>query len=65
MNVPLWVWIVTLAVTIAFLLVDIVVIARRPHVPSMGEASRHLAFFVGSAILFGIGIGVFSGSGAL
>ncbi len=61
MNVPLWVWIVTLAVTIAFLLVDIVVIARRPHVPSMGEASRHLAFFVGSAILFGIGIGVFSG----
>ena len=61
MNVPLWVWIVTLAVTIAFLLVDIVVIARRPHVPSMGEASRHLAFFVGSAILFGIGIGIFSG----
>ncbi len=61
MNIPLWVWIVTIAVTVAFLLVDIVVIARRPHVPSMGEAARHLAFFVGSAILFGIGIGVFSG----
>lgn len=61
MNIPLWVWIVTIAVTVAFLLVDIVVIARRPHVPSMGEASRHLAFFVGSAILFGIGIGIFSG----
>lgn len=63
MNIPLWVWIVTIAVTVAFLLVDIVVIARRPHVPSMGEASRHLAFFVGSAILFGIGIGIFSGWG--
>lgn len=61
MNVPLWVWIVTLAVTTAFLLVDIFVIARRPHVPTMAEVSRHLAFFIGCAIAFGIGVGVLSG----
>lgn len=62
MNVPLWVWIVTLTVTITFLLVDILVIARRPHVPSMGECARHLAFFVGSAIIFGLGVWYFSGA---
>ena len=44
------VWGITLVVTVAALFVDIVVIARRPHEPSMGEASRHLAFFVGLAV---------------
>lgn len=62
MNVPLWVWIATLGVTTAFLLVDVFVIARRPHVPSMGEAGRHLAFFIGCAVLFGIGVWFFSGA---
>ncbi|MEP7160031.1 MAG: TerC family protein [Dermatophilaceae bacterium] len=61
MNLPLWVWIVTLGITIAFLLVDVLVIARRPHVPSMGECARHLAFFVGSAVVFGIGVWAFAG----
>lgn len=61
MNIPLWVWVVTLAVTSAFLLVDILVIARRPHVPSMGEAGRHLAFFIGTAVAFGIGVWVLAG----
>lgn len=61
MHVHLWVWVVTLAVMIAFLLVDVVVIARRPHKPSMAECARHLAFFVGAAILFGVGIGMISG----
>ncbi|WP_312718086.1 TerC/Alx family metal homeostasis membrane protein [Mobilicoccus sp.] len=61
MDVQLWVWIVTLTVMTTFLLIDIVVIARRPHKPSMAEAARHLAFFVGSAILFGLGIGLISG----
>ncbi len=62
MDIPLWVWIATLTVTLAFLSVDVLVIARRPHVPSMGEAGRHLAFFVGSAIAFGIGVWIFAGS---
>ncbi|MBK7723377.1 MAG: TerC family protein [Austwickia sp.] len=61
MNIPLWVWAVTLTVTLAFLLIDVVVIARRPHVPSMGEAGRHLAFFVGAAVAFGIGVWVLAG----
>lgn len=61
MNIPFWVWAVTLGFTLTFLLVDVVVIARRPHVPSMGEAGRHLAFFVGTAIAFGIGVWMLAG----
>ncbi len=54
------VWTVTLVLLVGLLAVDILVIARRPHEPSMGEVSRHLVFFVGLAILFGIGLAVFA-----
>ncbi len=54
------VWLVTIVITVGMLLVDLVVIARRPHEPSMAEASRHLAFFVGLAIVFGIGLWAFA-----
>jgi TerC family integral membrane protein len=62
MTVPSWVWVATLAVTLLFLIVDVAVIARRPHVPSMHEAARHLAFFVVAAVLFGAGVWYFAGS---
>jgi tellurite resistance protein TerC len=62
MNVPPWIWILTIGLTGVLLLVDVVVIGRRPHVPSMAEAGRHLAFFVGTAILFGVGVWAFSGA---
>ncbi|GMA19338.1 TerC family protein [Arsenicicoccus piscis] len=62
MSIPLWVWIVTLAVTLAVLLFDIFVIARRPHVPSMGESGRHLAVYVAMAIVFGLGVWFFAGA---
>jgi len=62
MNVPLWVWILTLGVTIAVLWVDVVIIGRRPHVPSMGEAGRYLGMYVALAVLFGLGVWYFSGA---
>ncbi|MDN5790456.1 MAG: TerC family protein, partial [Micrococcales bacterium] len=54
MDIPTWGWYVTIALLAIALFVDVVIIARRPHVPSMGEAGRHLAFFIGLAVLFGI-----------
>jgi tellurite resistance protein TerC len=60
-NVPTWVWLATVGAATAFLLVDVFVIGRRPHEPSMGESARHLAFFVGAAIVFGVGVWAFSG----
>ena len=62
MNVPPWVWILTIGLTTVLLLVDVVFIGRRPHVPSMGESARHLAFFVALAVLFGLGVWYFSGA---
>jgi len=62
MNVLPWVWTLTIGLTGVLLLVDVVIIGRRPHVPSMAEAGRHLAFFVTLAILFGLGVWYFSGA---
>jgi tellurite resistance protein TerC len=61
MNVPTWVWLLTVVVTVALLLVDVAIIARRPHEPSHAEAGRHLAFYVGAAVLFGAGVWIFAG----
>jgi tellurite resistance protein TerC len=54
------VWAVTLVVTVGVLLVDLLIIGRRPHEPSMREVSVHLAFFVGLAVLFGAALWIFA-----
>jgi len=59
------VWGVTLVLTIGLLLVDLLVIARRPHEPTMGEAARHLVFFVGLAVVFGAALWMFAEPHAL
>jgi tellurite resistance protein TerC len=56
------VWTVTLVITIGLLIVDVFVIGRRPHEPSTREVSISLAFFIGLAVLFGIGVWVFAGA---
>ena len=54
------VWAITVVVTIGVLLVDLLIIGRRPHEPSMKEVSTHLAVFIGMAVLFGIGLWIFA-----
>jgi tellurite resistance protein TerC len=54
------IWLITLVVTVGVLLVDLLIIARRPHEPSMAEVSRHLAFFIGLAVVFGVALWVFA-----
>jgi len=54
MDVPAWGWLLTIGLMTAFLFVDVFVIARRPHEPSMTEAGRHLAFYISAAVLFGL-----------
>jgi tellurite resistance protein TerC len=61
-NVPTWVWLVTIGLAMAVFAVDIFVIARRPHVPSTREVGTALGVYVGAAILFGLGIWYFAGS---
>ncbi|MFC7331118.1 TerC family protein [Marinactinospora rubrisoli] len=60
MDIQPWVWGVTIAVLLGVIALDFVIIARRPHEPSMREAGIWIAVYVSLAILFGIGIAVFA-----
>lgn len=61
MNVSQLEWIITLGVTLAVLVFDIVFIARRPHEPTMRECAIALSFYVGLAVAFGIWVWNFHG----
>src|SRR5687768_3840643 len=62
MDVPTWLWWSTVLITTGLLIVDVFVIGRRPHEPSTRELSVSLGFFIGLAVLFGIGVWVFAGA---
>jgi len=47
-------WIITLGVTIAVLLFDVVVVARRPHEPTTRECMLYLTIYLGLAVFFGL-----------
>lgn len=61
MNVTPLVWIITIAVTILFFIYEFYAHVRKPHEPTLGESARWSAFYIGLALLFGVGIGVVSG----
>ncbi|ORA22521.1 TerC family protein [Mycobacterium aquaticum] len=62
MHVTQLEWIVTLTVTIAVLLFDVVVIGRRPHEPTTRETAAYLSIYVGLAVAFGVWVWFFHGS---
>lgn len=51
-------WGITIGVTVAVLLFDVVVIARNPHEPTLRECAVALSVYVGAAVLFGVWIWV-------
>ena len=61
MTVSPLVWALTIGVTMAVLVFDVVVIGRRPHEPSHKEVTVALALYVMLAVLFGIGVWVLAG----
>jgi tellurite resistance protein TerC len=62
MHVTQFEWIITLGVTIAVLLFDVIVIGRRPHEPSKRETATYLTIYVGLAVVFGLWVWLFHGS---
>ncbi|OBK79413.1 TerC family protein [Mycobacterium sp. 1164985.4] len=62
MNVSTLEWIITLSVTTAILLFDVIVIGRRPHEPSKRETGVALTIYVSLAIIFGLWTWFFHGS---
>ncbi|MFS0699665.1 TerC family protein [Cellulomonas sp. 179-A 4D5 NHS] len=61
MDVSTPVWIATIAFIVALLAFDFVFHVRKAHVPTLGEAARWSAIYVGIAIAFGIGVWAFGG----
>ena len=61
MNVSQLEWIVTLGVTVAILIFDVVVIARNPHEPTMKECAVALCVYIGLALGFGLWLWNFHG----
>ncbi|HTZ43482.1 MAG TPA: TerC family protein [Jatrophihabitans sp.] len=62
MHVTALAWVLTLSIAAVFLAVDILVLGRRPHEPSRAEVAVGLGFYVGAALLFGLGVWLVSGS---
>ncbi len=54
MHVTTLTWVSTLAVLLAILALDLAIIGRRPHEPSIKESTTWVAVYVGLAILFGL-----------
>ena len=61
MHVSLLAWLVTIGAMAGVLGLDLFVIGRRPHEPSMREVGLLIGVFVALAALFGLGVGLVSG----
>ncbi|HEX6357809.1 TerC family protein [Actinophytocola sp.] len=61
MIVPVWVWLATIGGLLVLLAVDLVIVDRKPHEVTVGEAARWVTFYIACAVAFGIGIWIFSG----
>jgi tellurite resistance protein TerC len=61
MQVTPLIWIITIAVTIAFFVYEYFAHVRIPHEPTIAESARWSAFYIALALLFGVGIGSVSG----
>ncbi len=61
LNITPLVWGITIVITIAFFVYEFFAHVRKPHEPSIGEAARWSAFYIGLALVFGVGIGFVSG----
>ena len=62
MNVPLWLWLVTVVGLTTVICLDFYLISRNPRDPSLKECTLWIACYVGLAVLFGLGILAFEGA---
>ncbi|MCK0177161.1 MULTISPECIES: TerC family protein [Mycobacteriaceae] len=62
MDVPTWVWGLTIAGIAGLLAFDFIFHVRKAHVPTLREAAIWSSLYVGIAVLFGVGVLVFGGT---
>jgi tellurite resistance protein TerC len=61
MEVHLYAWTITAIVMVAILVIDVLIIGRRPHEPSMTEAGIFVGIYVTLAVAFGFGVWAIAG----
>ncbi|MGY1821728.1 TerC family protein [Geodermatophilus sp. SYSU D00079] len=61
MDVPFWVWAITVAAIVGMLVFDFVGHVRTPHAPTLRESAIWSAVYVGIAIVFGLLVLWFAG----
>jgi len=62
MNVPAWLWVVTVIGLTAVIFFDFYLISRNPRDPSMRECTAWIGVYVALAVLFGLGVFAFAGA---
>jgi tellurite resistance protein TerC len=62
MDVPFWVWAITIAAIVGMLVFDFVGHVRTPHAPSLREAATWSAVYIGIAVVFGVLVFWFGGA---
>ena len=63
LDLPVWVWVATMSGIAAVIAFDFYLVARKPHEPSFRESLYWVLFYVGLAVLFGLGVTLFAGPG--
>ncbi|MCP2255336.1 tellurite resistance protein TerC [Prauserella aidingensis] len=61
MSVPFWLWAATIGGLIVLLAIDLVIVDRKPHEVTTGEAARWVVFYVACAVAFGAGVWLLAG----
>ena len=61
MSIPGWIWAPTLVLYAVLFVVDLLVVGRRPHVPTTAECLRWLGFYITVGVAFGAALWVFAG----
>jgi tellurite resistance protein TerC len=62
MAVPAWAWFATIGGLVVLFAIDLLIVDRKPHEVTVGEAGRWVAFYIACAVAFGGAIWAFSGS---
>ncbi|HEY6812352.1 MAG TPA: TerC family protein [Propionibacteriaceae bacterium] len=61
MEVHLYAWTITVIVMVTILVIDVLILGRRPHEPSMKEAGLFIGIYITLAVIFGFGVWAISG----
>jgi tellurite resistance protein TerC len=55
-NVPTWLWLVTIGALVAVILADLLLVDHKPHAVTVPEATRWVVFYVALAVAFGLAL---------